>query len=153
MHLPEDEVNEVLLRGVHTKWLMSNLRSVKDMKPLYGGYLFGVCDIFQRSINGESNPVNDWSDMRDKEEDCLRVGVIGLVEENWIESAAMEREVLHLENAVEVSNKLVKLLKGELKCDIVVALTHMLNKEDVVLQDNSPGLDLSKFHNYILIYS
>ena len=117
------------------------------MKPLYGGYLFGVCDIFQRSINGESNSVNDWSDMRDKEEDCLRVGVIGLVEENWIESAAMEREVLHLENAVEVSNKLVKLLKGELKCDIVVALTHMLNKEDVVLQDNSPGLDLSKFHN------
>ena len=42
---PEKFVNEEYLKGVNTKWMMSNYREKPDMNIFYGNYLFGIHDI------------------------------------------------------------------------------------------------------------
>jgi hypothetical protein len=42
-----------------------------------------------------------------------------------------------------IAKKLTKILKEEFKCDLVFAITHMSNSEDMTLQNEAIGVDLS----------
>lgn len=53
MEVSEDFINNVLLKDVPTKWLMSNFRHRKNMRLFADGYLFGIVDVVYQ--NGELN--------------------------------------------------------------------------------------------------
>ena len=45
MEDPKEYINDVLLKDVETKWLMSNFRKKGEMNCFCDGYMFGVHDI------------------------------------------------------------------------------------------------------------
>ena len=68
---------------------------------------------------------------------------IGLVEKEWLDTLASvnPNEVIY-NDFVEVANNLSRKLKDEDNCDIVIALTHMRNPNDIRLAENAPRIDL-----------
>ncbi|KZT11516.1 Metallo-dependent phosphatase [Laetiporus sulphureus 93-53] len=66
----------------------------------------------------------------------VRVGVIGLVEKEWIGTVSSWPENFEYRNMAEVGIELSKRLRdpdGEHKCDIVIALTHSRVPNDIAL--------------------
>lgn len=101
-------------------WLMSNVIDKETNRPLGDGELFHIIE-----RNG------------------IRIGLIGIVEEEWLCTlATMSREDLIFLDYVDESRRLAKLLKEEHRCDIVVALTHMRWRNDIELAKRVDEIDL-----------
>ena len=68
---------------------------------------------------------------------------IGLVEKEWLDTLAAinPNEVIYTD-FVEIGDRLAAKLKDEDGCDIVIALTHMRNPNDIKLAQNVPRIDL-----------
>ena len=68
---------------------------------------------------------------------------IGLVEKEWLDTLAAinPNEVIYTD-FVEAANTLTTELKDKENCDIVIALTHMRQPNDIKLAENSPRIDL-----------
>lgn len=100
-------------------WLMSNVIDNETGRPLGDGKITHVID-----WNGK------------------RIGLIGLVEQEWIDTlATINADELTFMNFVDVAQKLGAQLKEE-GCDYVIALTHMRTTNDKKLADNTTDIDL-----------
>ena len=66
-----------------------------------------------------------------------------MVEKEWLDTLATinPNEVIY-EDFVDVGNHLATKLKDELGCDIVIALTHMRNPNDIRLANKTKQIDL-----------
>ena len=66
-----------------------------------------------------------------------------MVEKEWLDTLATinPNEVIY-EDFVDVGNQLATKLKDELGCDIVIALTHMRNPNDIRLANKAQKLIL-----------
>ena len=66
-----------------------------------------------------------------------------MVEKEWLDTLATinPNEVIY-EDFVDVGNRLATKLKDELDCDIVIALTHMRNPNDIRLANKAQKIDL-----------
>ena len=66
-----------------------------------------------------------------------------MVEKEWLDTLATinPNEVIY-EDFVDVGNQLATKLKDELGCDIVIALTHMRNPNDIRLANKAKQIDL-----------
>lgn len=146
----EQTVNE-LLAGVKTPYLMSTLRRKSTYKLLGNGYLFGVVDVVYDEGTRLVTPeilnrgiVKSLAELEQKPGQVLRIGMIGLMFNSWMEASSLDFVEYKLDGFVSVAKKLTKLLKGRFKCDLVIALTHMSNNEDMTLQNHDTGIDLSR---------
>lgn len=74
--------------------------------------------------------------------DSLRIGLIGLVEKEWLETLPTidPREVTFID-FIKVGQDLAKSLLDE-GCDIIIALTHMRTPNDIELANKCPNIDL-----------
>ena len=66
-----------------------------------------------------------------------------MVEKEWLDTLATinPNEVIY-QDFVDVGNQLATKLKDELGCDIVIALTHMRNPNDIQLAKKAQKIDL-----------
>lgn len=72
-----------------------------------------------------------------------RVGLIGLVEREWLVTlACIHEDAVDYVDYVEMGNKLAKKLREEEGVDLVIALTHMRVPNDRRLAEESSGIDL-----------
>ncbi|XKL59322.1 hypothetical protein PGB90_000338 [Kerria lacca] len=100
-------------------WLMSNVFDNETGRPLGDGKITHVID-----WNGK------------------RIGLIGLVELEWIDTIpTLNADELTFIDFVDVAQKLGKQLKGE-GCDYVIALTHMRTRNDKKLASSTTDIDL-----------
>lgn len=73
----------------------------------------------------------------------FRVGIIGLVEELWLSSIkGLDRSTLDYADFVAAGRDLARKLKAHERCDVVIALTHMLERNDHRLAAEAPEIDL-----------
>jgi 5'-nucleotidase len=74
--------------------------------------------------------------------DGVKVGLIGLVEREWLATLATinEEDVTYIDYSVE-GERLAKQLKQQ-GCDIVIALTHMRMPNDKLLRDAVPEINV-----------
>lgn len=66
--------------------------------------------------------------------------MLGLVDENYFDTLG-EQNKLKLLDPIQVGRKVVKLLKSK-GCELVVCLTHMLNKSDREMVENLEDVDI-----------
>ncbi|XP_019868565.2 mannosylglucosyl-3-phosphoglycerate phosphatase isoform X1 [Aethina tumida] len=100
-------------------WLMSNVLDNETGRPLGEGRITHVVH---------------WAGHR--------VGLIGLVEKEWLDTlATINPEEVTFLDFVEAGQKLAAQLKQE-GCDYVIALTHMRTPNDVKLAENTEDIDL-----------
>lgn len=113
------EVLSKRLSECNFPWLMSNVIDNETGRPLGDGKITHAID-----WNGK------------------KIGIIGLVEQEWLETLATvdPDEVTFLDYS-EVGRKLGAQLKNE-GCDYVIALTHMRTPNDVHLAENVDEIDL-----------
>lgn len=88
--------------------------------------------------------IKSLAELEKKPQKALRIGLVALMHESWIEASTLDFTEYELDGFVSVAKKLANLLKGKFKCDLVVALTHMSNDEDMTLQNHATGIDLSR---------
>ncbi|TNN16547.1 Trifunctional nucleotide phosphoesterase protein [Schistosoma japonicum] len=75
--------------------------------------------------------------------DDLNIGIIGLVEKEWIETIpCFTSSFIIVKDIVETGRELGHFLKTQQKCDLVIALTHMRWPNDRLLAENVPEIDL-----------
>nr|CAD7195994.1 unnamed protein product [Timema douglasi] len=100
-------------------WLMSNVIDQETGRPLGDGRITHVVD---------------WSGKR--------IGLIGLVEQEWLDTlATINPDEVTFLDYIEVGRKLGAQLKEE-GCDYVIALTHMRTPNDIRLAENVNEIDL-----------
>ena len=101
-------------------WLMSNVYDIETGRPLADGRLFHV--IYK---NGK------------------KLGIIGLVEEEWLATlATIDQEDVRYNDFISEGRKYGKYLKEKEKVDYVIALTHMRMPNDVKLAENVDEIDI-----------
>lgn len=67
---------------------------------------------------------------------------MGLAEEEWLGLVTeIDPNILDYEDFVDCAKRLCLLFKKE-KCDLIVALTHMRNPNDLRLAEEVPEIDL-----------
>lgn len=100
-------------------WLLSNVIDNLTNKPL---------------ADGQESCIVEWSG--------YKVGIMGLVEEEWIETlATLDPEDVTYLDFVSKGNELCQSLK-EKGADLIIALTHMRWPNDRLLAERVPGLDI-----------
>ncbi|XP_071092097.1 mannosylglucosyl-3-phosphoglycerate phosphatase-like [Haliotis cracherodii] len=101
-------------------WLLSNVKDNLAEEPLALG------EIAHSLV---------WND--------IKIGFVGLVEEEWIETLATldPEDVTYLDFVTE-GQRLTSLLKKEQGCDMVIALTHMRWPNDRRLAESVPDIDI-----------
>lgn len=73
----------------------------------------------------------------------LRIGVVGLVEEDWLETlTAYSKEDLIYTDFIQVARQQCDTLIRRFNCTFIIALTHMRWNNDVRLQRQVPEIDL-----------
>ena len=83
-------------------------------------------------------------DLSTKGKKTIRIGLMGLMDRNWIDTSELDISKFKLEKYVKIGRSVSKKLKEELKCDLVIAVTHMRNNDDMDLQDKDNNIDISK---------
>jgi len=76
------------------------------------------------------------------EKEGLKIGLIGLIEQDWLGTLPIPDDNFIYLDFLIVAKKWTKRLKEEHKCDLVIALTHMRNPNDFYLAENCPDLDI-----------
>ena len=65
------------------------------------------------------------------------------MEKEWLDTlAAINPNEVTYTDYVEIGDILATKLRNEEKCDIVIALTHMRNPNDLILAEKVPKIDL-----------
>ncbi|KAL5021091.1 hypothetical protein ScPMuIL_000246 [Solemya velum] len=114
-------------------WLISNVKDNLTDEPLAEGQIFHIIE---------------WQNKK--------IGLIGLVEEEWIDTlATVDPEDVTFTDYVEEGRKLALDLKNKasLGVDIVIALTHMRWPNDRRLAENVPEIDVflgGHDHDYVV---
>lgn len=100
-------------------WLMSNVVDNITKKPL---------------ANGSVSYMLEWQNRK--------IGLIGLVEEEWIETlGTLDPEDVTFKDFVVVGTQVAKELKKD-GADVVIALTHMRWPNDIRLAEEAENIDL-----------
>ncbi|XP_037787180.1 mannosylglucosyl-3-phosphoglycerate phosphatase-like isoform X2 [Penaeus monodon] len=100
-------------------WLMSNVDDNETGKPLADGIV---------------SHVMEWHGWK--------IGLIGLVEQEWLETlATINAEQVTFTDYVDKGRELANMLKNQ-GCDYVIALTHMRTPNDIRLAENVDEIDL-----------
>ena len=106
-----------LLKTTKTNWIMTNLMKLDKSR---------LADSFEYKIIYKNN---------------FKIGILGFVDISWIETSIFNKNDLLYKNFIFSAKKYVRILKN-LDCDIIIALTHMMNKSDELLMDKVDGIDL-----------
>lgn len=100
-------------------WIVSNCHEKSTERPL-----FGLQDRFVIEHEGH------------------KVGMVGLIEEEWLATlSAVDEEDVNYYDFVEVASRIAKELRED-GCDLVIALTHMRQPNDERLAREAEGIDL-----------
>lgn len=68
------------------------------------------------------------------EKNGFKIGIMGIAEEEWLGViTTISPEVIEYEDFIECAKRLSKNLREKHKCDIVIALSHMRNPNDIKL--------------------
>ncbi len=114
-----DQLNHLISES-NFKWLLSNVTSRSD-----GQRLVNRCDT-----------------LRLVEYEGVKVGIIGLAEEEWAATLNdIKAEDIIVKDFLEVGNALSLQLR-EAGAEIVIALTHMRLPNDIMLAEKCPHIDL-----------
>lgn len=104
----------------HFPWLMSNVIDNETGRPLGDGKITHVIE---------------WNNKR--------IGLVGLVEHEWLDTiATINIEEITFIDFIEAGRQLASQLKHHEKCDYVIALTHMRTPNDRKLAENVEEIDL-----------
>lgn len=113
---------EVLAENVERTdfpWLMSNVIDKETGLPLGNGKIFHIIT-----------------------HNNIKIGLIGLIEEEWMDTlGVIDVSELVYTDFVQAGNELAAKLRRK-GCEIVIALTHMRNRNDFKLAENANGIDL-----------
>jgi len=108
-----------LVEKTEFPWLMSNVIDNETGRPL---------------ADGKIHHIMEW--------DGRKIGLIGLVEKEWLDTlATINPEEVDYTDYVEAGSMLASELKKK-GCEYVIALTHMRTPNDIRLAENVPELDL-----------
>lgn len=89
------------------------------------------------------NRLGDAEEYRLFEKAGKRIGIFGLAEKEWLDTLLVEyKPRCDYIDFVDYATHIVKVLKEELKCDIIIALTHMMGYNDAKLVNKVDGIDL-----------
>ncbi|KAJ1726230.1 hypothetical protein LPJ61_005332, partial [Coemansia biformis] len=79
-----------------------------------------------------------------KEVDGIRVGVIGIIEKDWLGTLRDLPATFQYQDYVESANRATEMLKDPAgaACDLVICLTHMRLNHNLKLANECPGVDL-----------
>ncbi|XP_055388956.1 protein 5NUC-like [Condylostylus longicornis] len=111
---------EYLMGSTRFPWLLSNIFDAYNSdRPLAGANLYRLFE---------------WQGHR--------IGMIGLVEEEWTKTLSQvnEEDIIY-EDYVVAANKLSKLLRSK-ECELIIALTHMRAPNDERLAREAEDIDL-----------
>jgi len=121
------------MKKMNFPWLCSNLRDVKT------GEILAKTVNANGEATGITKLIRYWNT---DQGELIKVGLLGLVEFEWLETLNMiSLDELDYEDYVEVANVLVKELQDD-NCDIIIALTHMREPNDIRLAREVDGIDL-----------
>ena len=70
------------------------------------------------------------------ERGSLKIGVFGLVDQDWLDCSSLVQSEFELENVKLAGRRISQLLKKE-GCELIIALTHMQNSSDLILLEDS----------------
>ena len=101
-------------------WLLSNIlaKEGEEEEPLAGAEKYAIT-----TVNG------------------VKVGIMGLAEEEWLECLTRLPDSTRYIDQAEVGRSLCKKLRSE-GCEVLIALTHSREPQDTYLAQNCPDLDL-----------
>jgi 5'-nucleotidase len=89
------------------------------------------------------NRLGDAEEFRVFERGGIRIGIFGLAEKEWLDTLLVEYlPRCHYLDFVDYAIEMVRVLKEEQKCDIIIALTHMMGYNDAKLVNKVDGIDL-----------
>ena len=89
-----------------------------------------------------NKPLADALDHVILEHEGIKIGIIGLAEEEWLDSiVSLEEDDFIFEDFIKSGRKWCKKLREE-GCEIVIALTHMRMPNDKKLAQKVPDLDI-----------
>lgn len=103
----------------NTTWLLSNVYNAETKKMLD--------DCIKEKI------IIEW--------DGIKVGIMGLVESEWIDTLNIDVSQIMYKDFIEVGNRLAKELRDE-GAEFIIALTHMRIQNDIILSKESKGIDI-----------
>jgi 5'-nucleotidase len=107
-----------LIDHCNNKWLLSNLFDKQTDKPLAGALPYDL---------------TEWNG--------IKIGLIGLVEESWIQTLGrVDPETVRYVDYIEEGKRLAKELK-EKGAELVFALTHVRLDNDIALANQVPEID------------
>ncbi|EGR28575.1 ser thr protein phosphatase family protein, putative [Ichthyophthirius multifiliis] len=87
--------------------------------------------------------VADFLPYYTKELNGIKVGFIGLAEEEWLDTIVeIDIQTLRYQEFVNCAKEVCQVLKEELQCEFIIALTHMRIPNDNILAENVPEIDL-----------
>jgi len=107
-----------LLSQTDTKWLMSNCFD-KERNEMMAG--------------GATKQLIEWQG--------VKIGLVGLIEEEWITTLTMDTDNLEYTDFVSAGRKLAQELRAE-GAQLVIALTHMRTPNDVKLAKAVPEINI-----------
>lgn len=113
-----------------TIWLIANLKKEYDTK----------------------RAINDLSSFKVRMVNDIKVGVFGLIDEDWIANSSLKREDFVYEDFRKTAKRMGGYLRS-IGCKIVFAITHMSSKHDELLLSDENGIDIvfgSKDHVYLV---
>ena len=108
-------------------------------KALCGYGISWVCCNFKRKTDNEN--ICDCLDFEIKQVNGIKIGFFGLIDLNWIETSSVDPDDYILYDPIEIGKKASKKLK-QMGCNIIVALTHMRNQTDEMLQEADNDIDI-----------
>eukprot|EP01116_Phalansterium_solitarium_P025118 TRINITY_DN9466_c0_g1_i2.p1 TRINITY_DN9466_c0_g1~~TRINITY_DN9466_c0_g1_i2.p1 ORF type:complete len:387 (-),score=135.66 TRINITY_DN9466_c0_g1_i2:117-1277(-) len=76
------------------------------------------------------------------ENNGVKIGVLGVIEEEWLETLTIERSAIKYRDFIQVAREMATFLKMEHRCQAVIALTHMRYPNDEKLAASVPEVDL-----------
>jgi 5'-nucleotidase len=121
------------LQGMNFPWICSNLRDKSTTEVL------ATTTNSKGERTGINKIIQNW---KTKEGNSLKVGLIGLVEVEWLETLnKVSLDDIIYEDYVTVASRLVAELQEE-DCELIIALTHMREPNDVRLARNIDGIHL-----------
>jgi 5'-nucleotidase len=84
----------------------------------------------------------------------LKIGVFSLAEEEWIDTLyPYYKEICEYIPFLDFASVMVKKLREEEKCDVVIALTHMMKYNDIKLAKTVQGIDLILGgHDHLIVH-
>ncbi|KAH7642407.1 5' nucleotidase-like protein [Dermatophagoides farinae] len=100
-------------------WLMSNVIDKNTGLPLGGGKITHII-----------------------EKGDLKIGLIGLIEEEWLSTLVLDEDDIKYTDFVPEGRRLAKTLKEENGVHFVIALTHMRTHNDIRLAEQVEEVDL-----------